>query len=109
MTRQGERGAALGMVVMIALATAIGAYTILIASMNQAQQGVGNANRMRARYAAEAGLVWAQQQLWGTPTLSFTSSSPDITIGGRGIEITVSPVCVATPCPPQTLQARVSY
>ncbi|MBI2495743.1 MAG: hypothetical protein HYW10_04165 [Candidatus Omnitrophica bacterium] len=63
---------------------------------------------MRARYAAEAGLVWAQQQLWVTPTSSF-AGNPDITIGGIGVDITVNPPCGATPCPPQTLQARVSY
>ena len=67
---QNKRGAVLGMVIVIALITAIGAYTLLLMAASQARQAQAagvNVQHTRARYAAEGGLVWAQQNLLTTP------------------------------------------
>lgn len=99
-----ERGAALGMAVMIAITTAIGAYAMLVASLNQARQSTGNAARMRARYAAEAGLVWAQQQLFANASYCGDPDPPSV--GGFSVNVIVSNCGAGNN---HTLNATVSY
>lgn len=108
----GERGAVLGMVIVIAVTTAIGAYTLLTMAASQARQAQAagvNVQHTQARYAAEGGLVWAQQRLFTIPTWGSSAGTIDVTIGGMGVDIITNPPCGAPPCPPRTLEARVDY
>ncbi|MBI3083693.1 MAG: hypothetical protein HYY90_04960 [Candidatus Omnitrophica bacterium] len=91
------------MAVMIAITTAIGAYALLVASLNQARQSTGNAARMRARYAAEAGLVWAQQQLLANES---TFCGGNHGVGGLTVSVTVTNCGAGNT---HTLSATVSY
>ena len=109
-TMMGKRGLALAMVIMAALLTAIAAYAILLVATSQAKQGRFNVDRTRTRHAAEAGLVWAHQQLLTDPYWT-PGAAPHVTIDGFGIEIML-PSCgvtAPTPCPSRKLTAKVIY
>ena len=105
---RGPRGAVLIVVMVTAFLIAIAIYTTLFLAISQARYAVFYRSRTQARYAAEAGLVWAQQRLWQTPSECF-GASPDWTLPTTpptNIEVT------RTPCPgppPSTLTATVTY
>ena len=68
----GCRGFALTAVIMMAVIFGIAAFGILTMALGARQRSRFHEERLGARYAAEAALVWAQQQLWanngaGTP------------------------------------------
>ena len=66
--RRHERGLALGIVIITAVIFAIVAYAVLEMSVNKSQLSGYEEKRVRARYAAEAGLVQAYEKLWSDPT-----------------------------------------
>ena len=62
------RGAALVIVLVSALIFSIAAFGVLTMAVSRAQQvDYVSETRIRARFAAEAGMVWATQRLWATP------------------------------------------
>ena len=65
--RRHERGLALGIVIISAVLFAILAYAVLEMSVNKSQLSGYEEKRIRARYAAEAGLVQAYEKLWANP------------------------------------------
>ena len=99
------RGAILPIVAGTALLCAIAAYAILIMTLAQAKHTAFYRERTRARYAAEAGIVWAQQRLFISPTWGGGT----LPIDGINVAVTVAPPCGAPPCPLQTIQAAVMY
>ena len=108
---KNERGLALAMVIMAALLAAIAAYAMLLAATSQATQGRFTVDHARTRYAAEAALVWAQQQLLADPTWS-SAQGADVTIDGVSVDIII-PSCPTgsptPPCPSRRLTAQVVY
>jgi Tfp pilus assembly protein PilX len=83
-----ERGAALTITIMIALITAIALYAILMMASSQARQAAFTASRLRARYAAEIGLVWAQQRLRDNPAYCGDPDPP--VVGGVAIDVVMT-------------------
>ena len=100
-----RRGVALGIAILVALITGIAAYTVLIVAMSQARQSSFQGVRARARYAAEAALVWANQQLSKDSTQTF-AANPDITIAGIPVDVTVATGCGKLPC---KVTAKANY
>ena len=68
-----ERGVALGMVIVMALIFAVAAFGVMTLSVSRNQTSSRQAYRLRAQYAAEAGLVQATQRLWRDPTYPAAS------------------------------------
>jgi len=62
--QRAERGAALGIVILSSIVFSVAAFAVLNMSMSRAQTAAFEEGRLRARYAAEAGLVKAMQLLW---------------------------------------------
>lgn len=113
-----ERGMVLGIVVVMAVVASAAAFAALNVALSRARRpGVFATERyLRARYAAEAGVVWAAQQLWGNPTECFAapvdhSVDDDADPGTPAIPVDI----VATPCPTASpanevvLRAVVTY
>ena len=123
MMLRNERGAVLGLAIAVALLASIITFAVLQAAMNQSQIGKFYFDRTRSRYAAEAGIVWAQQRLRLNP--AFTDpldGAADCVMpaaGGNivcipaplpvgiGIDVWV-PGCAPPPCR-QTIQSKVVY
>jgi hypothetical protein len=111
----GQRGAALGMVVLVAVCFSIAAFTALILALSRTRTKDFYKRRVVAHYAAEAGLVWAMQRLWADPSECFRGPN-DLFIDPDGsgplpslpVQIKVPP-----PCTPftvnKTLEATVSF
>jgi len=97
-----QRGAALLVVLFVALVGSVGVYGVLMTSMGMTRQSIGLSNALRARYAAEAGLVWARQRLW--ESLQDFGGGTDLTVNGMDVDVTGA--CSTLPC---DLQARVVY
>ena len=103
-----ERGFALAATVITALLCAVAAYVVLLIATSQARRAKVFQERYAARYAAEAGLVWAKEQkLWTTPTWS-SGAGADVTINGFNVDINLPP-CTATPCEARKFEAKVVY
>ena len=83
-----SRGIALLIVLISALIFSITALGVLALAVNRGRQitFVSEA-RIRARFAAEAGLVWATQRLWNNPT---KFPSPCCNVGCAGTPQKVS-------------------
>ena len=104
--KHAEHGIVLGIVIMTAVIFSIAAYAMLMTAMNQRQRAKEfDVDRLRARYAAEAGLVWAQERLWADPTFCV-GSPPFNPINGLTVTVTVSGPC---PGPTHKITARVTY
>lgn len=100
---RGERGViALSMAIIVALIGAIASYALLTIAISNARQARFYRTRLPARYAAEAAIVWAQQQLSVSP--GFCGGTH--TVGGVPVSVTVTN-CVAGN--PHTLSAKVTY
>ncbi len=112
MRNQGERGVVLGMVLITSIIFGIAAFGLLSLAMNPGQAIFAGEGRTRARYAAEAGLVFAMQRLWVNPTNCATLSPPPLDTDDNGIPDTTVTV-TAVPCPGpgvvSTLQAKVTF
>ena len=81
MILHGERGVALGAVIITALIFAITAFVFLTMVLSQVQRAEGALSRLRAAYAAESGLVWATTRLWSDPNYPSAAPSTCITPG----------------------------
>ena len=97
-----ERGAALGMVVLVAVCFSIAAFTALVLALSRVRQKDFYKRRAIAQYAAEASLVWAMQQLW----------VDDAYCGGSGPTVSgLTPTITVTSCIPgssRTIQSTVA-
>ncbi len=94
-----ERGAALAMMIMMALVAAISIYAILFMASGQARQAAFTASSIRARYAAEVGLVWAQQRLQKNPAYCGNPGPP--LISGMLVNVVVTGACSGGSDPPK--------
>ena len=101
---RNHRGAVLGVAILTALVSSVAAYIILMLALTQARLARFHRERIRARYAAEAGVIWAQQQLWTTPGYCGNPPPPSL----NGLTVTVS----VTNCEAgldHTVKAQVTY
>jgi len=102
--RMRERGAVMTIVVGVALVASVLAYGILYLAVANASRNQFYTDRGPARYFAEAGAVWAMQQLWVDPAWN-APGGVDISaqVGApAGTTVSVSyPVCGVPPCPLQ--------
>mgnify|MGYP001576767448 CR=1 FL=1 len=101
-----RRGAALTVVLMTALFSAIAVYTLMLMTLSQARHATFFQDRAVAVNAAEAGLIWAQQQLWVTPTLCGSLTVP-AALFDPPVTVTVNITDCSSPV--RTLKAQVSY
>ncbi|MBI4343528.1 MAG: hypothetical protein HY601_01765 [Candidatus Omnitrophica bacterium] len=106
-----ERGAVLGIVIITAVVAAIAAAAALQIAIAQSRHARAFRERARAQAAAEAGLVWAMEQLRADSTLTF-DAPVDVVIPGitsvEDIPVDIVPTCAA-PCQNRTLRATVVY
>ena len=99
---KNERGIVLGMAIIAAIIFSIAAFAMLMMAMNQRRRiKEFDVDRLRARYAAEAGLVWAQERLWVDP--NFCGGPLPTKVNDLDVTVTVSP-----PCPGATHQIKAS-
>ncbi len=106
MHRAEERGIVLGIVIITAVIFSIAALGMLTVAMNQRQRvKVFDVNRLRARYAAEAGVVWAQEQLWENKNYCGAPQPPS-PINGLTVTVAVTN-CGANNT--HRITARVNY
>ena len=80
---RGERGMALGIVILSAIAFTAAAFAVLMMSWGRTQASEFQEDRLRARYAAEAGLVRAMQRLWNEATVPYP---PGCAAGATGTD-----------------------
>ena len=115
----------MAMVLVTAVIFSIAAFGALTMAVSRARQAnYVSEDRIRARYAAEAGLVWAMQQLWANPATfpnvccnagcagtKQSASWPIDTDGGGPLPATNVDVAVDN-CGPDrlhTLSAKVTF
>ena len=99
-----ERGLALGMVVVLSVVFAIAAFAAMMIAVSRAQTSAVQEHRLQAQYAAEAGLVFAMQQLWSNPNYCGTPAPP--AMAGMTVSLTVTNCGSGSN---QTIQATVTY
>lgn len=96
-----EGGFILTIVVGVALICSVLAYGVLFSSVAQARRTQFYRERSAARYAAEAGLVWAFEQLWQDPSWAGGT----LPLGGVSVDVTLPPC--GTPCTPRPMTVTV--
>ncbi len=118
---QTSRGGALIAVIVTALIASVAAFAALMMAMSQSQSAKLQQDRLVARYAAEAGLVWAQQQLWDEQAFWSNPAHPCTDPGTEGTNVVltnqplpgIGPVNITiTNCGvgrPHKITAKVSY
>jgi Tfp pilus assembly protein PilX len=105
-----KRGVVLGLIIITSVIFGIAAFGILMLAMSRMRQSnyLGE-DRLRAQYAAEAGIVKAMQELWRDSTDCAFGPASDgvytITDGTNTTTVTVT----AVGCPPAKLQAKVTF
>jgi len=112
--RDQRRGIALGLVVITAFIFAIAAFAVLTMAISSAQRSGESEDRLRAQFAAEAGLVWAMQKLFvdaADPSFCGGGVNMPFDTDGDGTNETTVNIkassCNATDN--RTLEARVVY
>jgi len=85
---KNERGIALGIVILTAVVFSVAAFAVLTLTLGGTQRSSASEQRLRAQYAAEAGLVWAMQRLWANPNYCGAPDPP--AIGGINVDVTVT-------------------
>ena len=92
-----DRGAALGVVVIMAVTAAIGAYVILLVATSRARQQRVYETRTENRYLAEAGVVIARERLGvaagytgGTYYLADTNGDGLVNASDTPVQVTVA-------------------
>ncbi len=83
-----RRGMALGVVILSAVVFSIAAFVMLTMAMSQARLRNLSERRFRAKYVAEAGLVWAMEQLWANPAYCGVPDPP--ALQGLNADVTVT-------------------
>jgi Tfp pilus assembly protein PilX len=112
-----QRGAVLGIVVLSSIVFSVAAFAVLQTVMARAQIIHHRQETQHARFAAEAGLVWAMQKLWAGATASppiaeCFGSTADVSIDTDGDGTPETPVDIivsdcSDPMADRTLQAKV--
>ena len=111
---KNERGVVLGLVIITSVIFGIAAFGILMLAMSRLRVGnVLGEGRLRAQYAAEAGLVMAMQKMWDPANCAALGSPYNLDTNNDGTNDTTVTVTV-TPCPiasgvPSKLQAKVTF
>lgn len=83
------RGAiVLSMTIIVALLCAIACLAVLQLAIGYARQGRFFINRTPYRFATEAGIVWAQEQLWANPAYCGNPDPP--VINGVTVDVAVT-------------------
>lgn len=83
-----------GALICSAIAYALLYYTVILTRQSEVIRG-----RAQARYAAEAALIWANQQLWLDPNWSAPAGvNVPLTIPGVSSMQVTLPICAAPPC-----------
>lgn len=114
-TLRHNRGSVLGITMMTALICGIAAYAVLQASISEARHSRFTKERIESRYLAEAGVVYAREQLWTAPAGSYCGETRQIDTNGNGTLDAGEPsvVITVTPCGPggaqHTITARADY
>ena len=110
--RTNQRGAALGIVIFIALVCGIASYFMLFAATTEARHSKFFRERVTARQAAEAGLVIAMQRLWDNPGYCGVGGTGtetfNIPVGAGAVPVTVN-ISDCNPGNPKSLSAQVNY
>ncbi len=83
-----ERGAILGIVLLSSLVFSVASLAVLTMASSRAQATHRDATKLRARYAAEAGLVWAMERLWVNPAYCGVPDPPPI--NGLTVDVNVT-------------------
>jgi Tfp pilus assembly protein PilX len=110
-----ERGIVLGATLIMAFVAALASYGMLAIAIAQSHHARFYRERSPALGAAEAGVVWAQQNLladptWPAPLGNPTTVNVDIDVDGiDDVTIAVTPACAAAPCPSRRIDATVIY
>ncbi len=81
-----QRGGALTTMMALSAIASIASYAMLINAISNARHTAYHESRTRARYLAEAGVIFANQQLWADPNYA---GGPE-TIDGEDVVITVT-------------------
>lgn len=110
-----QRGAVLGIVLVLAFICSVSAYVVMFLASAEALRNRVFPDRTEARYLAEAGMVLAMQRLWANPT-TYCSGTEYIDINGDGTASALSGepavTVTVTPCGAANvhqLQTTVSY
>ena len=102
--RLNERGALLGLAMIIAVIGAFTSYAVLQITIDQALHAKFHHDRTQARYAAEVGIVWAQQRLLYDETYCGAIGPP--LINGMAVDVTVTNCGIGNQ---HTISATVIY
>ncbi len=111
--RRGRPGIALGVVILTATIFSVAAYAVLAIAIGLRARIDFSKRNVRARYAAEAGMVWGMQQLWANPTWASPLGTVDhwFDSDGDGVNETaidiILPACTQVPCESRQMAARV--
>ena len=79
----------LGASILTALVCSVIAYLVVFLAVSQARQARFYHRRVRARYATEAALVWAQQKLRADPAFCMTNGDGPA-VGDYQTKVTVT-------------------
>lgn len=97
-TVRSNRGAILVFVMGTALVCAIAAFTVLLMAVSNARHARSTRERVKARYLAEAGQVYARERLWTEP--AYCPGAP-VTLDTDGDGVADTPVAITiTNCGP---------
>jgi len=78
---RNERGIILALLFVGAILLTTAAFAVMAISVNRLSIVRKSYDRYQSQYAAEAGLVWAMQQLWVNP--SFCAAGETVVLNGR--------------------------
>lgn len=109
--RRAEWGAVLTVMVVAALMSAVAIYTVMSIALSQAQQAQFYQERLVARNAAEAGIIWAQQRLRVNEIFcADAGNDPPAALFNPStvVDVTITPCGVGT-SPPRRIDAKVTY
>lgn len=86
-----ERGAVLALAVGVAFIASVSAFVILQLAIASSRRAQFYREQSHARYAAEAGIIWAQQRLWADPNYCGNPDPPSATFTPAvNVDVTVS-------------------
>ena len=107
-----ERGGLFGFALILALIASIAAYAALFTATAGGRYGKALKDRPRARYAAEAGIVIAREQLQRVPTYCGSPVAIDTDADGTNdttVDITVTACGAGNENQPHIIRGRVLY
>ena len=113
MKNRGERGVVLGIVLITSVIFGIAAFGLLSLALGQAWQATAvSEDRIRARYAAETGLVKVMQRLWASSAecgpWSYSLDTDDDGTNDTTATVTATN-CPRAPGTLSTLKATVTF